>query len=164
MRELDGKTRMSRLELIGEPGAGADVDQIIDLIAAEAHRWNEGQPMRLADFTPDSDYVTYDGTELHGLEENRRLHDDLRRGVLRGSRLTCQVHRVRFITGDVAVVHSSGNLQLRFHRRPKPGRASIQTMVVRRTGQGWQIEAFQNTRIRRPGPVGRLVVRMMNRL
>jgi uncharacterized protein (TIGR02246 family) len=120
--------------------------------------------MRETDFTPDSDYVTFDGTELHGFEENRKLHESLGQGILRGSRLTCQVHRVRFLTNDIAVVHSTGNLQLRFHPRPKPNRNSIQTMVVHRTAQGWQIEAFQNTRIRPSGPILRFLTKVMNRL
>jgi uncharacterized protein (TIGR02246 family) len=134
------------------------------LISGQWQAWNEGRAIRAQDFSVESDYVTFDGTELHGFEENRRLHDQLGKGVLRGSRLSGRVSRIRFITADVAIVHSIGNLQLRFHPRPKPSRDSIQTTVFRRTPESWKIEAFQNTRIRRPRLFGRLLVRLANRL
>ena len=126
--------------------------------------WSAGQMVREADFTPDSDYVTFDGTELHGVEENRRLHGQFARGALKGSVLTGRVRRIRFITPEVAVVHSTGNLRLRFHRRPKPNRDSVQTTVMRKTPEGWKIEAFQNTRIRRRGPLAGLALWLANRL
>jgi uncharacterized protein (TIGR02246 family) len=126
--------------------------------------WNASHRVREGDFTSDCDYVTFDGTELHGLAENKSLHDTFARGALRGSVLTGKVRRVRFITPEVAVVHSTGNLQLRFHRHPKPSRDSVQTTVMRRTAEGWRIEAFQNTRIRRRGPLARLAVWLANRL
>lgn len=150
--------------VVGRSPADSDVVSIVALIDRQATTWNNQQPMREADFAPESDYVTFDGTELHGFEENAKLHKDLGRGILRGSHLTCHVHRVRFLTNDVAVAHSTGNLQLRFHPRPKPSRNSIQTTIVRRTPQGWQIEAFHNTRIRKPGPTSRLFVRLLNKL
>jgi uncharacterized protein (TIGR02246 family) len=150
--------------VIGAPSSAADAREIEAAILAQWEAWNSGQPFRESDFTPDSDYVTFDGTELHGVEENRRLHEALGRGVLRGSRLTAEVRRIRFVTDDIALIHSTGNLQLRFHRRPKPSRNSVQTMMMRRTPSGWKIEAFQNTRIRRPGPMARLLVRLANSL
>ena len=126
--------------------------------------WNAGHRVRPGDFTPDCDYVTFDGTELHGIEANQTLHDNFAKGVLRGSVLTGQVRRIRFVAPDVAVVHSTGNLRLRFHPRPKPSRDSVQTTVMRKTIEGWKIEAFQNTRIRRRGPLARLAVWLVNRL
>ncbi len=139
-------------------------DDIAAAIAGQWSAWNAGEPLHVSDFTPDSDYVTFDGTELHGVEENRRLHDHFGRGILRGSRLTGSVRRIRFVTDDVALVHSRGNLQLRFHPRPKPSRDSIQTTVMRRTAEGWKIEAFQNTRVVRRGVIANLAVWLANRL
>jgi len=162
--KLRGDTSEKSLDVIGRGYTDTDAQEIVALIRRQATRWNEQQPIREVDFTEGSDYVTFDGTELHGYEANRILHESLRRGVLRGSHLTCHIHRLRFLTGDVAIVHSTGNLQLRFHKRPKRRRDSIQTTVVRRTPLGWQIEAFHNTRIRRLGVIGRLLVGAMNRL
>jgi uncharacterized protein (TIGR02246 family) len=150
--------------VVGLPPSAAAASEIEAAIAGQWQAWNDGQPLRDSDFTPDSDYVTFDGTELHGLEANRRLHDELGKGVLRGSQLSGEVRRIRFIAADIAVVHSVGNLRLRFHRRPKPGRESVQTTVMRRTPDGWKIEAFHNTRIRKAGWLGRLAVRLANRL
>jgi uncharacterized protein (TIGR02246 family) len=126
--------------------------------------WNQGHTVRDGDFATDCDYVTFDGSELHGIEENSRLHAEFGRGVLRGSKLTGKVRRIRFITPDVAVVHSTGNLRLRFHRRPKPSRDSVQTTVMRKTPEGWRIEAFQNTRLVRRGLLSRIAVWLAGKL
>jgi uncharacterized protein (TIGR02246 family) len=150
--------------VLGRPADPGDAETIRTAMEDQWAAWNSGHMVRDGDFTPDCDYVTFDGTELHGLEENRRAHDQFGRGALRGSVLTGKVRRVRFITPDVAVVHSTGNLRLRFHRRPKPGRDSVQTTVMRKTADGWRIEAFQNTRVRRRGPLFRMAVWLARKL
>lgn len=150
--------------VMGQPDDPGDARVIRSAMEGQWASWNAGHAVREADFAPDCDYVTFDGTELHGIEENRRLHNDFGKGVLRGSRLSGRVRRIRFITPQVAVVHSTGNLKLRFHRRPKPGRESVQTTVMRKTADGWRIEAFQNTRIRRYGAVARLAVWLAGKL
>ena len=150
--------------VIGGASHAVDAREIETTLAGQQRAWNAGEPLRESDFTAHSDYVTFDGTTLHGLDANQRLHNALARGVLRGSQLSGQIQRIRFITNEVAVVHSIGNLKLRFHRQPKPGRNSVQTTVMRRTAEGWKIETFHNTRIRRRGLVARLMVRLANRL
>ena len=154
----------SGLTVLGRSDDPSDAETIRAAMESQWASWNAGHMVRDADFTPDCDYVTFDGTELHGIEENRKLHDQFGRGVLRGSVLAGRVRRIRFITPEVAVVHSTGNLRLRFHRRPKPSRDSVQTTVMRKTAEGWKIEAFQNTRIRRRGPLGRFAVWLAGRL
>ena len=149
--------------VLGRPDDPSDAETIRSAMEGQWAAWNEGHMVRDKDFAPDCDYVTFDGTELHGLEENRRLHDAFGRGALRGSVLAGRVRRIRFISPDVAVVHSTGNLRLRFHRKAKPSRDSVQTTVMRKTADGWKIEAFQNTRIRRRGPLDRLALWLVSR-
>ena len=150
--------------VMGQADDPGDARAIRSAMEDQWASWNQGHMVRDSDFTPDCDYVTFDGTQLHGLEENRRLHDGFGKGVLRGSELSGRVRRIRFITPEVAVVHSTGNLKLRFHRRPKPNRESVQTTVMRKTADGWRIEAFQNTRVRRYGPLARLAVWLAGKL
>ena len=150
--------------VLGQSAEPTDPTTIRAAMEDQWASWTAGQMVRDQDFTPDSDYVLFDGTELHGLAENRRQHDRFARGALKGSVLTGRVRRIRFITPEVAVVHSTGNLRLRFHRRPKPGRDSVQTTVMRKTSDGWKIEAFQNTRILRRGPLARLALWLASRL
>ena len=150
--------------VFGRAADPRDAETIQTAMEGQWAAWNAGHRVRDGDFTPDCDYVTFDGTELHGIEENRKLHDQFGRGVLRGSVLTGRVRRIRFITPEVAVVHSTGNLRLRFHPHPKPSRDSVQTTVLRKTPHGWKIDAFHNTRIRRRGPLARVALWLATRL
>jgi uncharacterized protein (TIGR02246 family) len=148
--------------VIGHPADPDDPRRIAGALHEQWAAWNAGDAFQERAFAPDCDYVTFEGAALHGRNENRRVHLQLAKGILRRSRILASIRRIRFVTSDVAIVHSVGNLKLRFHKRPKPGRETIQTTVMRRTADGWIIEAVQNTRVRRRGPVATLLGALAN--
>lgn len=106
-------------------------------------------------FTPDADYVSYDGTHACGRNALQDNHDRLFRGVLAGSALVGDLESVRHITEDVAVVHGTASVLMPWRSRLPRRRLSRQTLTVVRTGQDWRISALHNGRVRPvtiPGP------------
>lgn len=118
--------------------------------------WNRGDGHAYAAFyTEDSDYVAFDGRQLKGRQANAELHQALFDGFfLRGSRIEGDVDSVRFVSPDVAIVHSSGAVVLRWQSKPAPGRRSIQTLVAVKHDGDWKFAAFHNTRIQPTSGLG----------
>jgi uncharacterized protein (TIGR02246 family) len=128
--------------------------------------WNRGDGHAYAAFyTEDSDYVAFDGRRLQGRSANAELHQALFDGFfLRGSRIEGDVDSVRFVTPDVAIVHSSGGVRLRWQKRLAPGRRSSQTLVAVRRDGDWRFAAFHNTRIQPTSGFGfRRILLMLGR-
>jgi uncharacterized protein (TIGR02246 family) len=114
--------------------------------------WNQGSGQRFAAvFTADGDLVAFDGTHLHGRQVIEEFQQMLLDKWLKGSRLTGGVTEVRFFGPDTAVMHALGGTIKRGKSRPSRARESIQTLVAHRTGEGWRLAAFQNTRVH---PIG----------
>lgn len=148
--------------MISETRAGghdpaADEAEVRALFQRMVTEWNRGDAAAFAAvFTEDSDYVPFDGSHLRGRTANADLHAELFASVLAGSRLVGEVASVRFVTPDVAVMHTTGAVLLAWQRRPAPSRRSIQTLVAVRRAEGFRFAAFHNTRVTKlPGPLGR---------
>lgn len=131
-----------------------------EVVARAARAWDANDATAYAaEFTEDSDYVAFDGTLLRGREANRALHAGLFDGVLYGTRMEGTIESIRFLTGDVAVVHLTGSVVFAWQREVPKGRRSRNTWVLVRTADGWRVAAFHNTRVRPmagEGPVVRL--------
>ena len=98
-------------------------------------------------FTVDCTYTTWVGTAYQGREEVAESHRVLWSRFLKGSRLVGEDVSVRFLTPDVAVVTSRGDVYT--GRRPRR-LSKVQTYTLVREADGrWRIAAFQNTK-RRP--------------
>lgn len=111
--------------------------------------WMNGDADAYADhFTPEAEYVAFDGSLAKGRKAIAESHRPLFTGFLKGSKPVSEWQTIRFLTPEVAVVHGMGAILLRHQTRPAKGRRSIQTTVLVRTPEGWQIAAFQNTRYR----------------
>lgn len=132
------------------------------LYAALADAWARGDTGALEElYTADSDYVTFDGSWLRGLEHNRRVHVDLFRGVLAGTRMVARIESIRSVTEDVAVVISTGALLWPWQKEIPARRRSRQTLVVVRRDGRWKIASFQNTRVRPMPPPESPMMRLM---
>jgi uncharacterized protein (TIGR02246 family) len=128
----------------------ADETALRELFARLETAWNAGDGTAYSEcFTPDSDYVTFEGGHLRGRQANAASHQKLFDSFLKGSKLTGRITDLRFITADVAVLHATGNVRLRWQARPAAGRESIQTYVAVKREGTWQFAAFHNTRILR---------------
>lgn len=127
--------------------------------------WNRGDGSAYAAlFTEDSDYVAFDGTHFRGRQVNADNHQRLFDTFLKGSTLEGQeINRLRFLTPDVALMHTTGTVKLRWQSRPAPGRRSIQTLVAVREGDGWRFAAFHNTRIQKRTWLGNLLLMLVRK-
>ena len=131
---------------------GSDEDQVRAVYAEFMNAWNRGSGTDLAAvFDEKGDLVAFDGTQLTGQAAIGEFHQELFDRWLKGSRLVGTVTGVRFLAPDVAVMHALGSTVMRGENKPSPERDSIQTLVVIRRPDGWRLNAFQNTRIRRMG-------------
>lgn len=146
----------------------ADRRAVRALLDALAEAWNRHDAAAYAgSFTEDADYVLFDGTHSRGRRAILRLHRYLFETVLRGSRLLLDGHpRIRFIGTDTAVAVIEGAVVMPWQRRSRRRKRSIQTYLMVRHKDGWQIAAYSTTRIR-PIPesgigfgMAQLVVRM----
>ncbi len=122
--------------------------------------WSAGDAARYADlFSPDVVYVGFDGYAFRSRDQLRRSHDELFRGVLRGSRLVGEIDDIRAIGADVCVLHCRGAVVTRGRATPGRGRASVQTIVAVRHGDRWWFTDFHNTRYRPIPAIGRWFLR-----
>jgi uncharacterized protein (TIGR02246 family) len=113
--------------------------------------WNKGDTHAYAaQFTEDSDYIAFDGTHFKGRRVNAENHQKLFDTFLKGSTLEGQqITQLRFLTAEVALLHMTGTVELRWQKKPAPGRLSIQTLVAVKQRGEWKFAAFQNTRIQK---------------
>lgn len=126
----------------------ADANAIYSLLERMRQAWSRGDAPAYADcFSPDSDYVTYNGIRLRGRKENAEIHAALFRGALKGSKISATVDSLAFLASDVALVHTIGSGARRRKLNSHPTR-SIQTLILIKKDGHWRIRSFQNTRIR----------------
>jgi uncharacterized protein (TIGR02246 family) len=113
--------------------------------------WNKGDgEAYAAQFTKDSDYIAFDGTHFKGRRANAENHQRLFDTFLKGSTLEQQrVTALRFLTPEVALLHMTGTVKLKWQKSVAPGRFSIQTLVAVKQNGEWKFAAFQNTRIQK---------------
>src|SRR5829696_7763013 len=98
--------------------------------------WTDGDARAYgACFTPDADYVSYDGTHAAGRAPMVANHDRLFRGVVAGSALVGEVESIRYLRPDVAIVHANGSVLMPWRRKLPRRRFSRQTLVAVRTPQ-----------------------------
>ncbi len=123
---------------------GNDEAAVRELITRQVAGWNAGNPAAYADvFTPDADYVTFLGAHHRGRDAIASSYAPLFAKLLRGSRLDVDVTGLRFLTPDVALIHSRATVTKRSQRRS--GRSRVNTSVAVRTGDGWLLASSQNT-------------------
>src|ERR687889_1316762 len=114
--------------------------------------WNQGNGDAFASvFTEDGDLIGFDGTHFKGRQEIAPFHQQLFDKWMKGTRLVGQVEHVRFLSPNVALLHTVGGTVMRGKTEPSPERDSIQTLVATRQNGEWRLAAFQNTRVR---PIG----------
>ena len=110
--------------------------------------WNRGSGEAFAaPFAEDGELVGFDGTHLKGRQEIASFHQQLFDTYVKGSRLVGKIRSVRFLTPDVAVMHTVGGTIMAGQTDIEPERNSVQTLVAEKGDKGgWRLAAFQNTR------------------
>lgn len=121
-----------------------DETAIRKLLAQQVAGWNSGDPAAYASvFTTDADYVTFLGDHYQGREAIAASYAPLFAKLLRGTRLELKAPTLRFVTADVALIHSRAVLTKNARRRSRGVR--INTSIAVRTGAGWLLTSSQNT-------------------
>ena len=111
--------------------------------------WNKGSGKQFAaPFDEEAVFIAFDGSQTEGRAEIERTHQELFDKWLKGSRLVGEITNIRFLSADVALIHSTGGTILKDKDKPSPERDSIQTLVAVRKGSDWKFTAFHNNRIR----------------
>ena len=126
----------------------ADEDAIRELLDRQVSGWDAGNPEAYASvFTADADYVTFLGSHHRGRDAIAASYVPLFKKLLNGSRLDTEVTQLRFLTTDVALIHTDAAVVKRARRRSRRNRVNM--CVAVRTDAGWQLAASQNTTHRR---------------
>lgn len=107
--------------------------------------WNAGDGDAFAaPFAADADYVIIDGRQIKGREAIAQGHRQIFSTVYKGSHNNATIRSVRLVRDDVAVAHVEWHLKYGQADALREGRA-INTMVLIKDQNTWQITAFQNT-------------------
>lgn len=122
-----------------------DQAAITDLIRRLEQPWADADADGYGSlFTADCTYTTWVGTVYQGRHEVIESHRALWRWFLKGTRLASEPVSLRFVTADVVVFTSRGDV----YKGKRPKRLSkVQTFTVLREADGqWRIGAFHNTK------------------
>jgi uncharacterized protein (TIGR02246 family) len=95
-------------------------------------------------FAEDADYVVINGNYIKGRAAIESGHQRIFDTIYKDTNITLTVKQIRFLRGDVAVVHVEGH-------RTGPTREltsdAMLTLMMTKEKQGWVIAAFQNTAV-----------------
>jgi uncharacterized protein (TIGR02246 family) len=95
--------------------------------------WNRGSGEAFAaTFAEDDELVSFDGTHLKGRQEIASFHQQLFDTYVKGSRLVGKIRSVRFLTPDVAVMHTVGGTIMAGQTDIEPERNFVQILVAKR--------------------------------
>lgn len=117
--------------------------------------WNRGDAAGYASlFTDDADFVAWNGTHGRGRQVIEDGHRRLFDGPFAGSRMVLvddyaesgPPQSLRFAGPDVAIMVTSGAVTLASQSATGPDHQSVQTFVLIKNGNRWQVTAFHNTR------------------
>lgn len=123
----------------------ADAEAVASLLDHLYQAWGDADAYASL-FTEDADYIAFDGTHTRGRSAIAESHRPLFERFLKNSRLFGESSSTRFVTPDVALIHSKGAVLRAGQQRPSRRRLSIQTLVAVKQAEGWRFAAFHNTR------------------
>jgi uncharacterized protein (TIGR02246 family) len=114
-----------------------DDEQLRALFRRICQAWTDGDAEAYgACFTPDCDYVSFDGTRTQGRDGVVESHDKLFRGVLFGTALVGEIESIRYLADDVAVLHGNGSVLVAWRTRLPKRRLTRNTLVAVRGHEG----------------------------
>lgn len=125
-----------------------DNEQLTALFRRLCRAWTAGDAQAYgACFTPDCDYVSFDGTRADR-DSMIASHEKLFRGVLFGTSLVGDIESIRYLSQDVALLFGTGSVLVAWRTRPPRRRLTRNTIVAVRCSQGWRFAAMHNGRVR----------------
>ena len=125
----------------------ADESAIRNIPMRMIEAWNKGSGEAFAEkFTDTADFIAFEGTHLKGRQEIAAFHQRIFDTAMKGSKLEGDVIFVRFLSPQLAIMHSVAMTTLSGQTSSSPGRDSIQIFVVVKSNEGWRVEGLLNAR------------------
>ena len=113
--------------------------------------WNEGNAEKLASiFVEDAEFVNVTGLWWHDKERIYKAHEYGLRVIFKGATLKITQLKTRWLSNDIALVHTRMRLigQTPFDPAEQTaGRSNILLFVCKRQNDNWMCETVQNTEI-----------------
>jgi uncharacterized protein (TIGR02246 family) len=133
---------------LATPKNAADEEALRALPKRIESGWNQGSGRMIGDvYATDGKLVAGDGTVTVGREQIGAYHDQLFANYLKGTKLIVEVTDVRFLTPDIALMHTAGGILWPGEQQLKPGNDGIQSFVAVKRDGAWRVVLFQNTRV-----------------
>jgi uncharacterized protein (TIGR02246 family) len=133
-------TRRGAITAADEVAIRAIPSQMID-------GWHKGSGDAFAaPFSETANFVEFDGTSLTGRQAIATFHQQFIDTLAERFQIEIEPNFVRFLTPELAVMHSVARITLPGQTAPSPSRDSMQLFVVRKRAGDWCVEAFQNCR------------------
>jgi uncharacterized protein (TIGR02246 family) len=122
----------------------ADELEVRSLYQRMLDAWQD--PTKYAEcFSPDADYIIADGKLEHGWKEIVDNHALIFSAWARNSHLQGRIHRLRFLTNDVALITAYGHIVYDDHRSSDRNKRTIYTLTAQKLDGVWTFVAYQNT-------------------
>jgi uncharacterized protein (TIGR02246 family) len=131
--------------------SSADEMEIRELIGELTAAWKRGDAKAFgARYQADATFTNVFGDFYVGRMEFDRRHDEVFRGIFKGSTVTMEIRKIRFLRPDVAVLDL--NTRLSGVAAPPPGlpvgsdgalRSSLLMVLTKESGR-WEIAAYHN--------------------
>jgi uncharacterized protein (TIGR02246 family) len=125
----------------------ADETMIRANVAQLEKGWNAKNGADFAKpFAEDAAYVVINGMRIKSRLVIAKAHQGIFDTIYKNTTLALTIDAIRFLGPDVAVVQVSGSMKLVEGEATRTERARM-THVMTKTGDRWEIVAFQNTRL-----------------
>ena len=118
---------------------------VAELIGRLERAWNGADGKAFGEpFAPDADFVTIRGEHIRGREAIAAGHQAIFDSIYKGSSTDFELTGARELSDDVILAHATA--VLRAPSGPLAGEhTAVQSLVLVRGGDGWEIAAFHNT-------------------
>lgn len=101
-----------------------------------------------AEFTHDAEYIGIDGSHSRGRSGIATTYRKLFGGPLKDTSLTAELDEIRFLSPDIVLAHGTAAVRLPWQTAQQPRRQSLQTIVLVRQADRWQVAALHTSRAR----------------
>jgi uncharacterized protein (TIGR02246 family) len=133
--------------------------QIRAMVASQATAWNEGDCKGYGRrFAADGAFTNLFGMVMYGRAAFEARHCEILAGFYKGTRKVHTIHRIRFVTPDVAIVDIDSEIHgvkaVPAGLRLPPGgilRTQLMEVFVRKDGQWW-MEAYHDVDLKVVSP------------
>jgi len=140
-----------------DSASGADEARIRQIVAAEVAAWNRGDARAYAErFQEEGSFTNILGSTSYGRADFERRHAEIFGSVFKGSILTMEVLKIRFLRPDVAIADIDTKVS-GYQRLPPGVRESSEHVLHTRLQQvmvkekdDWWIASYHNVDVKTP--------------